>query len=544
MIRFNALKELRFQCSSTTFIVVLALYFGFVLNIPLTTKFIELASEKSSGLFAYSSPLLLSAAFVIIFSCFNIPYFRKPFFIFLVLTSAMASYATLKYGVLFDSTMMENIFETNSHEAISYLNASSILYIIAFGIIPSLMIAKVQFKKERSLVVRSAYKLLVVIVSLLVITTIYSTSYKNYIYIGRNNSYLKKMITPAHIFNTAKYINRTYFTPPLKYKLIGEDAQSINAVNGKPSLIFVVIGEAARSMNIGYNGYARNTNPYTSQLGIISINDVSSCGTSTAHSLPCMFSNMGRNHYNKERADSQDNALDIIQRAGTTVSWFENDGGDKGVAKHVKKSTSFSSKYPESCPDGVCHDEVMLDAFKHQTILDGKTNQLVVFHLIGSHGPTYWKRYPKNREIFKPACRRSDIENCSDIEIRNVYDNTLVYTDYVLSELIKTLEAQSKHYNVALTYIADHGESLGEKGLYLHGTPYSIAPKYQTKVPWFFWMDSQFEHAYSINRHCLTELAKSGSYSQDNLFHTLLDLAEIQTSAKVAGKSLISTCRH
>ncbi len=544
MINYQNIKNFKIPLNSANFIILISLYFGFVLNLPVEQKFIQLAAASGDGVFAYFSPLLLSAAFAVIFSLFNIPYLRKPFFIFLVVTSAAASYASYNYGVIFDYPMVENIFATNSGEAFSYLNLNVFLYIFFVGIVPAVLISRISFKKDYAISIRFMQKMAVVFSALAIIACIYATSYKSYASVGRNNPYLNKMINPAHIYNTVKYINKTYFSTPLEYKAIGEDARAIAPENSKPSLIIFVVGETARSMNIHYNGYARNTNPYTEDLNIISFKNVSSCGTATAHSLPCMFSNLDRKNYKKERANSQDNALDIIQRAGTAVLWVENDGGDKAVAKHLNKIEIKAADYPAYCAGGVCSDEVMLQEFDKNVIVDALSNQLFAFHIIGSHGPTYWKRYPQEQELFTPSCNRSDIENCSDQEIINVYDNTLAYTDFVIARLIERLKQYSDQYNVALMYMSDHGESLGENGLYLHGTPYSLAPEEQTKVPWYLWMDSSFADAYHIDRQCLQSKANNDAVSQDNLFHTLIHFAGVKSSAVNSDKSLIAACRY
>jgi len=544
MNKLLSLSKFRFNISASAFIILMAMYFGFVLNFPVTEKIITLSAETGDGYFAYSSPILLSAAFAIIFSLFTWPFIAKPFYIFLVFTSAMACFATLRYGVIFDYSMIENIFETNTGEALSYVNPSSIGFSLAFGVVPAILIALVRFDKTTPLKNRILKRVAVVLGAIGVIAVIYVTSYKDYASVGRNNSYLNQLIVPSHLFNAVKYLDRTYLTEPLEYKVIGEDAAPVAAANGKPSLIVLVVGETARSANIGYNGYERNTNPYTENKGIISFQDVSSCGTATAHSLPCMFSNLNRKGYKKQRANHQDNALDIIQRAGTKVLWKENDGGDKAVAKKLNLLTITPEEFPEFCDGIYCFDEVMLKNFDQQIAANQGENQLFAFHIIGSHGPTYWKRYPQDKEHFTPSCNQSDIENCSDEEIVNVYDNTIIYTDFVLAQTIEKLESYREKYNVALMYISDHGESLGENGLYLHGTPYALAPEGQTKVPWFLWMDKGFENAYGINRSCIQEKAATGSYSHDNLFHSLIDFASVSTKAINQEMSIFTGCRN
>ncbi len=535
-------KTYKLSISSTSFILIAACYFGFILNYVVNNKVITLAEQTGSGLFAYTAPLLLSSAFIVIFSLFTIPYLTRLIFSVLIITSAMASYATLNYGVIFDYSMIENIFETNTSEASSYLSVKAVVYVMILGVIPTLLLWVVKFEKKHSIKVRIMQRVALIFGALAVIAVIYIASYKDYASVGRNNSYLNKLIVPTHIYYTVKYLDKTYFSTPLEYQQIGLDAKKNPSVNGKPELIVLVLGETARSMNLGINGYERNTTPYTEKYNLISFSDVSSCGTSTAHSLPCMFSNMNRDSYKKPIANAQDNVLDIIQRAGVSVLWKENDGGDKAVAKHLPKKIILPEDHPQFCDTSTCYDEALLEDMDSEIGSQDGKDQLYVLHVIGSHGPTYWKRYPKEHELFTPSCNRADIENCTDEEITNVYDNTIAYTDFVISQLIEKLQQYSDNYNVALMYISDHGESLGENGLYLHGTPYALAPEGQTTVPWLLWLDDRFAQNYGISKTCLTDKSHQ-VLSHDNLFHTLLDFANVSTSAKDETMSILDSCR-
>jgi len=541
-INLNTLRNFRIDISMTKFLLLYSLYFGFVLNTPITSRLIDITADTSSWLFVYTAPVLLSCAFVIIFSLFAIPYFAKPFFIFVLVSSAAACYATLKYGVVFDYSMIENVIETNSSEVSSYVNLSSISYLFFVGIIPAILIAFIRFNTQEPLLKRAFKRLMLVVSAILILLLIAACFYKSYASVGRNNSYLNKMIVPAHIFNSVKYLKKEVFTEKLAYKSQGTDAVLLPAINGKPTLMVLIVGETARSMNIAYNGYTRNTNPYTQGMGIISFQDVSSCGTATAHSLPCMFSNLDRNNYDKNRANNQDNALDVLIHANIDTLWKENDGGDKLVAKGVTKITIDTDKYTDVCNGSTCYDEVMLKSFDDE-VANMKGNKLITMHMIGSHGPTYWQRYPAQKELFTPSCNQSDIENCTDEEIVNVYDNTIAYTDYVIAETIKKLQRYSADYNVALMYISDHGESLGEKGLYLHGAPYSFAPEEQTQVPFFMWLPQQYADAKGIDKRCLIEKAKTKTFSHDNLFHTLLGFYGVESNVINPRLDITASCR-
>ncbi|WP_299496699.1 sulfatase-like hydrolase/transferase [uncultured Shewanella sp.] len=307
-------------------------------------------------------------------------------------------------------------------------------------------------------------------------------------------------------------------------------------------------GETARAQNMAHNGYARNTNPYTGNLGIVSLQHVTSCGTATAHSLPCMFSSLPQQQYSREQANAQDNILDILGYAGVDITWYENDGGDKAIARNVTKHEIANDNRSPFCDGTTCYDEILVQRLsqqlKQQVQTEGEmSNQLIVLHTIGSHGPTYWRRYPAEQEAFSPACRRSDLQHCTDEEIVNVYDNTLVYTDYLLSLIITQLRDYSEHYNVAMLYISDHGESLGEKGVYLHGTPYAFAPKEQTHIPWFMWLPEQYLEATQLDYSCLQNRAKKDAFSHDNLFHSLLAMFNVKTHLKNEKLDIFSQCR-
>nr|WP_258405160.1 phosphoethanolamine--lipid A transferase [Shewanella psychrotolerans] len=532
----------RIQMHMTTLILLCAVYFGTVMNYPVLKTIFNLSSDVSNSIFPYTAPILLICAFAIIFSAFAWPYVFKPFICFVVLTSAGALYAAVNFQTMFDSTMMESVFESNSSEILFYLNFRSVFYLFVFGILPCIFIAAVRIKPYRIWKHALIARVGIVFVAVVGIGLVTETCYKDYVSVGRNNSYLSKMVNPAHIFNGAKYLKKTYFETKLAYQTLGTDAKVAEVENGKPTLMVVVLGEAARAMNFTYNGYDRDTDPYTKNMNLIVFQNVSSCGSYTALSVPCMFSNMTRNSYSKPRAAAQDNVLNVLQHAGVDVMWIDNDGGDKGVAKNLTYIAIDPSLKNDDCNGSTCFDVAMLKDAK-QFIDDGSHNKLLVLHTIGSHGPTYWQRYPDAQAPFQPACNRSDIENCNDKQIVNAYDNTLVYTDYVLSQVIDELKSVSNDYNVMMTYISDHGESLGEGGLYLHGTPYAIAPKEQTQVPWLMWMPEEYAQQKELSTQCLKEKAQKDTLSHDNLFHSLLGVYGVQTEVQDSELDITYSCR-
>ncbi|MCU8392784.1 phosphoethanolamine--lipid A transferase [Vibrio vulnificus] len=536
--------------SFTTFAFSLALYFTVVVNIPVYKElygiFNQLDAVKVG--FALSIPFFFLAVFNLLFNLFSWPWVGKPFFALLLVLSSMVSYASYNYGTLFDYDMIVNIVETDTSEAGAYLSLYSVCWTAMMGIIPAITILTLKVNSESTIIGTLLKKIASIVISLVVVAIIAGLYYQDYASIGRNNSYLRKMIIPTHfVYSIAKYTNDQYFTTPLPYRELALDAkqspQALEQAEKKPTLLVFVVGETARSQNYEVNGYDRPTNSYTRELDMISFQDVSSCGTATAVSLPCMFSNMTRSNFDRATADNQDNALDILNRAGVSLLWKENDGGDKDVAKNIPLFTVDRSRKDALCNGSTCYDMALLENFE-QDVENLKGNRVLALHLIGSHGPTYFQRYPKDKAAFMPDCPRADIENCSVEQIVNTYDNTILYTDYVLSQTINKLKALEERYNTALIYVSDHGESLGENGLFLHGMPYSLAPEYQTKVPLMLWMSPGFTQAKAIDQNCLlTSAKKINTFSHDYIFHSLLGIMDVQTTEYDLTLDLFKQCR-
>jgi len=537
-------------CSYLCITFMVALYFVLVVNLPVYSAFYDIFSELEHVKigFIISIPIFFLAAFNFLFNLFSWPWISKPFFALLIVLSAVVSYAGFNYGILLDSDMIANVVETDSSEAGSYLSLYSVVWIVGMGVIPAIILMLVPIAKPISWVSFVVRKVASMLVSVLIIGAVILLYYQDYASVGRNNPQLKQLIIPTQlIYSIGKYVNRTYLSTPLVYKELGLDAkqtpESLAAAKTKPTLMVFVLGETARAENYQLNGYERQTNQYTKPLDVISFQDVSSCGTATAVSVPCMFSSLTRDNYDRQVADNQDNFLDILKRAEVDLLWIENDGGDKKVAKNIHKIDVDRHRVDDVCDGQTCFDAVMLEDFE-QRVDSMSGNRMLFTHIIGSHGPTYYKRYPKEKGQFLPDCQRSDIENCSVDQIVNTYDNTVLYTDFIMAQMIERLEKLQDKYNTALFYISDHGESLGENGMFLHGFPYSLAPSGQTHVPMMFWMSEGFEKAKSFDRSCMQDHAQTKTYSQDNLFHSMLGVMDVQTDAYNSELDLFKQCRN
>ncbi|MEE1955617.1 MCR-3-related phosphoethanolamine--lipid A transferase [Aeromonas sp. 75A] len=528
------------------FVLLLALVFAFLLNWPVLLHFYDILSniEHFKIGFVVSIPFLLVAALNFVFMPFSIRFLMKPFFAFLFVTGSIASYTMMKYRVLFDGDMIQNIFETNQSEAFAYVNAPIIIWVLLTGFLPAALIFFVKIEYASTWYKGIAQRLLSMFFSLVIVGIIAALYYQDYASIGRNNQTLNREIVPANfMYSTSKYLYRRYMAEPIPFVTLGDDATRVTKKD-KPTLMFLVVGETARGKNFSMNGYEKDTNPFTSKSGgVISFNDVRSCGTATAVSVPCMFSNMGRKEFDDNRARNSEGLLDVLQKTGISIFWKENDGGCKGVCDRVPNIEIEPKDHPKFCDKNTCYDEVVLQDLDSE-IAQMKGDKLVGFHLIGSHGPTYYKRYPDAHRQFTPDCPRSDIENCTDEELTNTYDNTIRYTDFVIGEMIAKLKTYEDKYNTALLYVSDHGESLGALGLYLHGTPYKFAPDDQTRVPMQVWMSPGFTKEKGVDMACLQQKAADTRYSHDNIFSSVLGIWDVKTSVYEKGLDIFSQCRN
>lgn len=528
--------------------LLLVLLFALVFNWPIFLHFYRIltALEHVKAGFALSIPLVLIAALNAVFLPFTFRYLLKPFFILLIMTASLVSYAMLKYGIIFDVGMVQNILETNSGEATSYLNASVVLWFLLTAVLPVLGLLWIKVEYPTPWYKGLGLRLGSIALSLLFLVGVAALYYQDYASVGRNNHSIVKEIVPSnYVRGLYRYARDILFATPVPYEPIGTDARVVDK-GDKPTLMFLVVGETARSQNYSLNGYQKETNGFTmKEPDLVSFRDVRSCGTATAVSVPCMFSNLTRREYDETLAKSRDGLLDVLQHAGVSVLWKENDGGCKGVCNHVPTLEIEPKTFPEYCEGDSCYDEVLLQGLDQQIAgMKGKQgSKLVAFHLMGSHGPTYYRRYPAADRVFLPDCPRSDIENCSNEELVNTYDNTIRYTDKVLSQLIDKLKTLESQYNVGLVYLSDHGESLGAMGLYLHGTPYKFAPDDQTRVPLLTWLSPQLQRDRGLNQDCLRQEAGSKRFSHDNLFHSMLGIMDVQTQVYDGALDLFKPCR-
>ena len=465
----------------------------------------------------------------------------KPLLTLLFLIAAFVSYFTNYYGTYFDTSMLDNVLQTDTNEAQELLTPGLLIHLMLFFCLPTIMIWRVKITQstwKKAVLRRLAYCLASTAILLLAIFL----SYQEVSSLMRNNKELRYLVTPGnYIVSMAQALSSQHASANTVRSPVGEDASISSQAGDKPTLLVIVVGETVRAANWGLNSYERQTTPKLAQQpDVINFSDVSSCGTSTAVSLPCMFSLPGRADYAKSYAQQYESLLDVLAHAGLEVTWLDNQSGCKGVCDGVTTKALSPEDNASLCQEGRCLDEALAQALTKQ-ISGTSADQVVVLHQLGNHGPSYYQRYPAAYERFVPACTTADLAKCSRDAITNSYDNAILYTDTVLDQVIETLKRQDD-YATAMIYLSDHGESLGEKGLYLHGIPYAIAPDEQTHVPMVWWLSSSFSQQQGLDTDCLRQVSDQAA-SHDNLFHSVLGLLGIATSVYQQAEDISQACR-
>lgn len=504
-------------------------YIVFILNLPFLIKTTEVITslDDYNVFFLLSLPLFLLSVSVVLQSIFAFRWVTKPVLIFTVISSSLIFYGTTSYGIVFDYGMVQNTVETDSAEALSYVNLHAALFFLILGIVPSLAIYAVQLS-YKPFFSELFSRLKMMTMSIFILFLIGGLFYSNYASVGRNNKSLIGYITPYKMLDASyKFVRNHYFTPPLKFEIL-DTSPTIVRDSKRKHVTVMVLGETARADSFSLNGYSKPTNQYTQKQGVVSFSNMHSCGTATAVSVPCMFSRLNKQNYDKRIAIAQQNVVDLIHLAGADVLWVSNNNGScKGVCTRVITQQIDTDKSNPLCDGEYCFDEALLAPLHNKLNNLTNENTLIVLHMIGSHGPTYFKRYPKEKRLFTPDCQRSDIQNCTQEQLINTYDNTIAYTDFVLSEIISGLSelAIKEDVETSMLYISDHGESLGENGFYLHGLPYAFAPEEQTHVPMIYWNDSM---QTDFNLTCLNASSKT-RITHDNIFDTLLSIMSVRS---------------
>ncbi|WP_312057328.1 phosphoethanolamine transferase EptA [Pantoea brenneri] len=530
--------------SRLTLLILAAVYIAVFLNLAYYRQVLALMPLTSlhATLVFLSMPLVAFSVINIVITLASFLWLDRVLIALFILLSATAQFFIQTYNIVVDRSMITNMMDTTASESFALITPQLLFTLLASGVLMALLVFWPRLKKQHW---RGAMqRLLSIAISVAIILLVALLFYKDYASLFRNNRELVKALSPSNSIAASLSWYKHQQLENLPLVRIGEDAHQLpeRLNGGKQNLTILIVGETSRAQNFSLGGYARQTNPLLAKDNVIYFPHTISCGTATAVSVPCMFSNMPRAHYDDVLAAHQEGLLDIIQRAGISVLWNENDGGCKGACDRVPHQDMTSLNLPGMCINGECYDDVLfhgLDDYINQL----KGNAVIVLHTIGSHGPTYSHRYPPQLRQFVPTCDTNQIQDCSQQQLVNTYDNTLLNVDHIVDKAIGVLRAHQDRFTTSLVYLSDHGESLGENGEYLHGLPYAIAPDTQKHVPMLIWLSDDYQQRYAVNRGCLTKLAATDDFSQDNLFSTMLGLTGTATHEYLPADDILTMCR-
>jgi lipid A ethanolaminephosphotransferase len=481
---------------------------------------------------ALALALVIAAVLAAVLSLLAWRWTPKPAIAILLLAAATGAYFMLSYRVVIDPTMITNVLQTDPGEASALVNVRLPLALLLLAGLPAwaLLRLRVRHAPWPAQALRNAGA---VAAALALVAVVVILAFQPLASAMRNHKQLRYLMNPLNsIYALADNALRPLRHGTQPRAPLAQDAR-LAATGGKPPMLVLVLGETGRSGNFALNGYGRDTTPELARTGVASWRNAWSCGTSTAASVPCMFSHLGRDGF-EARSQEHENLLDVLQRAGLAVLWLDNQGGCKGVCDRVGSANTSHQADPQLCASGQCQDGILLEGLE-QRIAQLPAAQrargvVLVLHPMGSHGPAYWQRSPAEFKRFLPECTSNNLQDCSRQELLNAYDNSIAYTDHVLASTVGWLQRRAADYDTAMVYVADHGESLGENNLYLHGMPYAIAPDVQKHVPWITWLSAGFERRSGLTLECLRGLADR-RVTHDNYFHSVLGLLQVQTRA-------------
>ena len=530
-------RSQRFILSPMAYALLLAV----LTTLLFQTPFFAQVQQKIPGQYGLQALLLLvllllNSFIYVLLSLPGLPRLQRSLLSGFFLIAAVSHYFISHFGIVIDREMLQNVLETDIAEASGLLNPDLIFTTAGWLLLLGWLNLKIAFPPATWRRVASQWLLTLVLVCS-GIGAVAATQYAELASFFRNYRDVKYFALPISPLSASISLTKqqiaTHFPPT--FQVLGTDVRNL-APTAAPRTLVLVLGETARADHFQLNGYARSTNPRLSQLPVVSFRNVSSCGTATAHSVPCMFSGMGREHYDEATAKNSSNVLDILQSSGVDVSWYDNNSGCKGVCDRLQHHMLFEQA--ECQPDG-CTDAVLLAALARELAQPARKDRVIVLHQLGSHGPEYSRRSTSAQKVFMPECTNKELNHCPAQQIINAYDNSLLATDALLANVIQQL---TKSAETAMLYISDHGESLGENGVYLHGLPYWMAPKAQTGVPLIWWMSDSFARGQRLTLDCLQQ-QQHQPLSHDNLFHSLPALFSRQSTVFHAELDLFASCR-
>ena len=424
----------------------------------------------------------------------------------LSMINATAVYFIITYSVMMDQTTIENVFNTRYSEASGFFSWSLWLFIAVFGVLPALwcLLQPVVIGKAKKLAIYCGASLAVVLV--VALANIGQT-----LWISQHDTELGGLLQPwSYLVNTVRMISSQH----------DEQAEEIKLPDGKitdneKAVVVLVIGESARKANFQLYGYQRNTNPLLSKQDGLKVYEATSCATYTTAGSKAILEP-------KNTDDLYELLPNYAFRTGVDVAWRTSNWGEPPI--HIDEYVT-DDKLAEHYPDAEekDYDGILFHGLRERIESSQKDKVLIVLHTSTSHGPKYADKYPKKFEVFKPVAKNVEEGEKNIGMLVNAYDNTILYTDFLLDGLINTLRAMTD-WKSAMIFISDHGESLGENKMFMHGMPMRLAPKEQYEIPFLVWTSEGY-------RDYKPEGELPAVLEQHYIFHSVLNLLSIESPA-------------
>jgi lipid A ethanolaminephosphotransferase len=508
--------RLRFTLGATTFVLAFAAFNGVLYHLPLYSFAAgDLAPLSLPGLLTLLTLFVLVMLLTVLalFLCALVSQrLLKPLSIAMVIGNAIALYFIQTYQVILDKAMMGNVFNTNAGEAGSYLDPAMLWHVLLFGVLPAWLISRVTVIHVSRLRTLAA-----LLLSLFAGVGWLYLNAQTWLWIDQHGRRLGGMILPwSYTLNAARYQSEK----AMQSRELTLLPAARFAPSAKKTVVVLVIGESARAANFSLYGYARDTNPRLAQSGAVALQHTRACSTYTTASLQCMLAHLDTGStlfHNYEALPS------YLQRHDVDTIWRTRNWGEPPLKVNTYQR---DSELVGSCTGAHCaFDEVLLTGLAERIKASASDKVFVVLHQSGSHGPDYFNHYPPDGEKFAPVCRSVQLQDCTPDSVTNAYDNTVLYTDRFLGATIALLRALPDAETL-LVYASDHGESLGEFGLYLHGTPYALAPDVQKDVPYIVWMSDAFKSRKTLAADAALNRAK---HAHQTLFHSIMGAFGMQS---------------
>lgn len=518
-------KKLSWSCQPATLILIFSGYSA-------CCNYIFLNKLSDAWFSIAGATAALFFVFIILYSVLLVRPAAKFLMSFFIVGNAAAFYFMKNYGIVIDEFTIHNLAAASANEIRSFLNADFFFFLDIAGLIPVLLLCRTKIDTPP---LRDEIKERIFLAAVSFLGLLWTG--RHLLPVKENPDILLSLLPTNYILSGMSFADLAVNPfAPRKTDLEG----TVNRYwkdNGRKNVFVVILGESARAANFSLYGYKRDTNkalkPYIDDMLVFP--PAQACGTQTLISVPCLFSFHNRKDFMEKRAWRrvlyEGNVLDTLAHNGYHVLWRENDYGCFDVCNRITTE--------EFCGGGGCLDEVLQKDLS-QRISEINDNAVIILHHGGSHTP-YHKRYPSDFDIFRPSCADASAISCKRQQKINSYDNSIIYTSHLMSRLFEDLKKLQNKYNVIVFYTSDHGESLGEDGIYLHAAPYETAPSYQKEVPFLVWIPEKTRRNMNYDRNCLRRKQKE-NVSHDNFFHSLLGAAGIITKDYIPSLDIFSGC--